>query len=100
MPRQFLLKDASVDTVGQEFNGLGTQFRCTVWGNLGGGTIHLEISDDGGSTWVPMTELGVQLYVFTAIQSSDLPAVPPITKIRARLAGSTGASGVNVTLTA
>lgn len=98
MSKQFLLENVSVDTVGTGVKGSGSALVLTAWGTFGGGTISLEISDDSGSNWVPLTEFGGGNVLLTAPTSRLLGKVPPTQLIRASLAGSAGASGVNVVI--
>ena len=70
-----------------------------VWADdFGSGTINLETTPDGGTTWIPISRNGIALtYTSNAVdQISGLIAQG--FPIRATLTGSTSPSNVNVSL--
>jgi len=58
-----------------------------AYGTWGSGTIKLQLSPDGGTTWIDVT--GVSL---TANGHKDVPVMGPGLQFRADLSGSTGAN--------
>ena len=93
-----LLDAVDVDTVGAGFNGDGGAKTLTVFADdYGGGTITLQISDDGGTHWVPVTYNGSD-FSATADTSREIVKVSQGQLIRATLSGSTAASNVSVYL--
>jgi len=98
MTQRFLLKNVSVDTVGTAVNGDGASKSLTAWGTFGSGAISLEISDDNGANYVPLTENGGNVVSFSSPTSRVLLKIPSTQLIRASLAGSSGASDVNVVI--
>ncbi len=74
----------------------GGEFRLNVSGDLGGGTLAVELSDDG-TNWIPMHQNGVA-YTMTAARSYRMKFIPQPLKFRLELTGAT-APDVNVTLT-
>ncbi len=99
MSKQFLLKDVSGNDVsGDPVFGDGSERSLIVWAtSFGGGSVVIEISEDG-VTFVPVTENGGTDVVFTLNTSRIILKIPSDQYIRARLAGATGATGVNVVL--
>lgn len=94
-----LLDAVDVDTVGSGEPGAGGPYNLTVFAdNFGGGTVSIEISDDNGSHWVPVTFLGVALLV-TTDTSLLINKISQGQLIRASLSGSSGASNVSAILT-
>lgn len=49
-------------------------FNVSVWGTFVG-TVQLERSFDGGTTWLPITAAGTQIYTWTA-PASEIAAEP------------------------
>jgi hypothetical protein len=90
-----LLDNVSVDTVGEGFNTLGTDGVLAIYAdNFGGGSVSIELSPDGGATWIIATQNGLP-FSATANATVTINRVGQSMKIRAVLAGSTGASNVN-----
>lgn len=98
MSKQFLLENVSVDTVGTPVKGDGGNKSLTAWGNFGGGSISLEISDDNGANFVPLTESGGLAVSLISSSSRLINKIPMTQIIRASLIASSGASGVNVVI--
>jgi len=93
------LNNVSVDTTGLAIQGDGGSKVISVWGaDFGGGSVALEISPDGGTTWNIMIYKGSPA-VFTNNVDLFLVKFPQSYLIRATLSGSTGASGVNADIT-
>lgn len=99
MAQRFLLENVSTDTDGDGVFGDGAGVTVLAWGNFGGGNVTLEVSDDAGVNYVPVTENGGNDLTFSSGTSRFLTKLPMTQKLRARLIGSTTASGVNVTIT-
>jgi len=99
-----LLTDVDIDTVGSSLD-LGRMFRgsgdCTyafyVWGTLGGGTVTLWISPDGGVNYFVARQVDG-----TSQASLNVADVIMVLlrgwKVRAVLTGSAGAADVNALL--
>ena len=91
-----LLDAVSTDTIGTGVAMDGSGRVLTVYGdNLGGGTISLDISDDNGVHWVPVTYNASPL-LLTSFTSREIVRLAQGQLIRASLTGSTGASNVTV----
>lgn len=82
---------------GQAANGNGTavdwrggigSFRA--WGELAGGTVSLQASFDGGTTWIAVEGAGLTA---AGIKTFRLP----VCKLRASLAGASGSPSADVT---
>lgn len=94
-----LLDAVDTNTVGVGYHGNGCQYNLTVFADsFGGGTVSIEISDNGGTHWVPVTFLGAAL-TFTASSSRTITKLSQGQLIRASLSGATGASNVSAILT-
>lgn len=94
-----LLDAVNVNTVGDPFPGTGGSKNLTVFAdNFGGGEVVLEISDDGGSHWVPVT-FQSSPFSTTVNTSAYLEKVAQGQLIRATLQSATGASNVSAYLT-
>lgn len=98
-----LLSNISVDTVGAAFEapkGGGRQLRDSYvsvycWAtSFGGGTVTVEVSPDGGTSWFVMRRWNENQAIFTI--SDVYTCFTRGGHVRARLTGSAGASGVNV----
>ena len=63
-------------------------FGCT--GNLGGGTVSLDISFDGGSNWSPIPDSSLTATGVKGFQLQSDPQNPPL--LSASIAGSTAPS--------
>lgn len=99
-----LLTDVDVDTVGPALD-LGRIFRGTgdsvyafyVWGDLGGGTVTLWVSPDGGTNYFKARQID-------GATQAELAAADVIMvhvrgwKVRAELSGSAAAADVNAML--
>ena len=93
-----LLNNVSVDTVGVGPLGDGGNKVLAVWGAaFGGGSVTIEASPDGGTTWITLT-YGGNPAVFTTNTIRLLDRIGQGMQIRASLSGSTGASNVNADL--
>lgn len=97
MSKDFLLFDVSTDTIGTPIFGDNGEKSLTMWGDFGGGTIILEISDADG-IFVPITENGGNTALFTAATSRILLKIPSTQLIRASLVASVNPSGINVVI--
>jgi hypothetical protein len=61
-----------------------------AWGTFGGGTCKLQMSPDDGTTWINVDRTGDTFVTLTANGEGGFEL--PKCKLRANLAGSTGAS--------
>jgi len=82
---------------GDAKSGDGGDKVLTAYGNFGGGTITVEVSDINDSNWVPVTLNGSPVSITTPI-ALYLRKVAQPQRIRAKLTGATSASGVNVVI--
>lgn len=93
-----LLNGVNIDTDGIPVDGDGGNKVFAVWANdFGGGTVTLEASPDGGTTWITLT-YGGNPATFTGNTIRLIDRIGQGMKIRATLTGSTGASNVNADL--
>jgi len=93
-----LLQDVSVDTVGVGQLGDGGSKVLAVWAtSFGGGSVTIEGSPDGGTTWIVLT-YGGNPAVFTSNIILTLDRIGQGMMVRAVLAGSSGASHLNADL--
>ncbi len=93
-----LLDNANADTTGSPVTGSGASKSITVFAdNFGGGTVTLELSDDNGGHWVPVTQEGTAV-TFVENTSAFLRKLAQGQKIRAKLSGSSGASNVTLVM--
>lgn len=94
-----LLTDVDEDTNGLLVIPTSYPMIIAVWGDdFGSGTVNLEASPDGGTTWIPITRHGTALtYTVNKIeQIGGLIAVGMA--VRATLTGSTSPDGVHAWL--
>ena len=94
----FLLENVSVDTTGAGIQGDGGNKGISIYAtSFGSGNVSLEISPDEGTTWINVPYNGVPS-AFTTNVDLLLLTLRQEWIIRAKLTGSSGASGVNVKL--
>ena len=94
----WLLKAVDADVNGTGITTDGGSKTVQIWAtNFGGGTVTLQSSADGGVTWVTLTIAGLPA-TFTSNAVRKIDRLGQGMLIRATLAGSTGASNVNVKL--
>lgn len=74
----------------------GRDFNVSVWGTFVG-SIQLERSFDSGTTWLPITAAGTQLYVWTAPASEQASEPEYAVQYRARVTSYTSGT-LNVRL--
>jgi hypothetical protein len=94
----WLLEDISADANGTGVNADGGGKTVSIWAtNFGGGTVTIQGSPDGGTTWITLTEGGVAVaFIANAVRYIDRLGIGM--QIRATLVGSAGADSVNVKL--
>ena len=91
----FLLENVSVDTDGDGKPADGGSKSVAIWGtDFGGGSVTLQSSPDGGSTWITLT-VGGSPAVYTANAVQFIDRLGQGMEIRAILTGSSGAENVN-----
>jgi hypothetical protein len=98
---QFLLQNVSVDTVGNGVLADGSNKTLVIWatagGSFGGGTVTINGSPDGGTTWITLTYNGSH-----AIFTSDIVLLADRLctgmMFQAVLSGSSGAANVNAAI--
>lgn len=94
----WLLTDVSVDVNGTGVDGDGSGKALAIWAtDFGGGTVTIQGSPDGGTTWITLTVDGAAA-TFTANAIRYLERIGQGMQIRAILSGSSGADAVNVRL--
>ncbi len=94
----YLLKDVDIDTVGDSVNILNSGPKTViVTGTFGSGTITLEISLDG-ITWTVLQKEDGTDFTITGSTQFSLTWLNVGLFLRASLAGSSGASGINVAI--
>lgn len=94
----WLLTDVSVDVNGTAIESDGAGKLLIVWAtDFGGGTVTVQVSPDGGTTWIALLVIGTAV-AFTANAAQFLDRVGQGMQIRAILSGSSGASAVNARL--
>lgn len=92
----FLLENVSVDTDGTGVGADGGSKTVAVWAtDFGSGTVTLQGSPDGGTTWITLTISGSSA-TFTANAIRMIDRLGQGMQVRATLSGSSGASGVYV----
>ncbi len=95
----FLLENISVDTDGAGVNADGSNKTLCVWAtSFGGGTVNIEGSPDGGTTWIILQLINGADAQFTANTFKIIDRLGQGCLIRATLAGSSGANNVNAAL--
>ncbi len=99
MSKRFLLENVNMETIGTGIFGDGGSVTVLAWGTFGGGTVFIEISDDAGVSYVPVTEAGGASLTFNVASSRLIAKLPSTQMIRATFFDSDGATGVNVTIT-
>lgn len=80
----------------QTWNGYGGLAWCVVTA-ADGGTVTLQVSGDGGVSYQTAVDSGGNAITFAATGHNSF-AYPPGVKLRASLAGSSGATDVDLTI--
>jgi hypothetical protein len=93
-----LLQSVSVDTNGTGIPADGGSKTLSIWAdNFGGGSVTIQGSPDGGTTWITLT-YGGNPAVFTSNTVRLINRLGQGMQVRATLTGSSGASNVNADL--
>jgi hypothetical protein len=93
-----LLQNVSVDTDGAGIPADGGTKTLSIWAtSFGGGSVTIQGSPDGGTTWITLT-YGGNPAIFTENTFRLINRLGQGLLIRAILTGSTGASNVNADL--
>lgn len=98
MAIKYLLKDVTIDTVGDEIKGIGGKKVIQVSSaDYGGGSVTIEGRLDSNFEWETLT-YGGNPAVFTSGVILNLDFWATTMSLRATLSGSTSPSAVNVAL--
>jgi len=94
-----LLDAVDVDTNGAGVQGDGAERLCHIYAvAFGSGTVTLQMSTDGGTTWTGINQADGTAAAFTVATVVVVSLIPAATLIRAILTGSSGASDVTAEL--
>jgi hypothetical protein len=91
-----LLSNVSVNTTGTGVAASGANMKIAIFAtSFGSGTVTIEGSPDGGTTWIGLTQQYTNSAA-TATANAFITCNPigPQLMVRAKLTGATGASGV------
>ena len=92
----FLLESVSADTNGTGVKCSGRAYTVAIWGtDFGSGSVTLQASPDGGTTWITLT-IGGSPATFTANAVRVIDHLGAGILVRAILSGSTSPDSVNV----
>ena len=87
-----LLTNAAATGVGKRWDG-GRGVFVLKSGTIGGATVALQWSPDGGTTWLNVDRAGDTFVTFTAVGSAGGFELPPC-QVRAAVTGGAGISGL------
>lgn len=94
-----LLDAVDVDTNGAGVSGDGARRLCHIYAvAFGGGTVTLQMSTNGGTTWTTLIQADGTDAAFTAAVVIEIALISQSVLIRATLTGSGGASDVTAEL--
>jgi glutamate dehydrogenase/leucine dehydrogenase len=95
---KYLLQNVAANATGTGVSSTGAKKNLVVWGtDFGGGTVTIQGSPDGGTTWVPYTQDGT-LQAFTANNFTTLGPFGQGLLIRAVLSDAVNPVAVNAGL--
>lgn len=96
---KFLLQNVSANATGTAVENSGEEAILAIFAtSFGGGTVTVEGTPNGGTTWITLTKKDGNPATFTANAFAVCFKIAQGYQIRARLTGSTNPVALNVTL--